>query len=143
MPSCRTCGGPVTRHSKSGLCKVCARHDPEINARRVAGIAAAFKFNPEKRQRQIEAVRAANRRPERRERSGELARSIRLWEAGHKGITQESYRKAGSTRSHRALAHIPLAYHDDYRLLMKKVGAQEAGRLVQELAAKVLERAHA
>ena len=40
------------------------------------------------------------------------------------------------------LAEIPLAYRDDYRILVKKVGAKDARKAILELAAKAISRAH-
>jgi hypothetical protein len=57
-------------------------------------------------------------------------------------VTPEVRARQGATATERRLADIPLAFRDDYRILVKKVGAKEARKAILELAAKVAERAH-
>lgn len=143
MTACRECGKALCWGNKSGLCRSCSNSDPEILQRRAEGRRKAFLYDPMKRERQRKAVSEANRRPERRARSGELARAIRLWDYGQAALTPESYRKAGWINSERKLAHIPLAYRDEYKGLAKKYGAAEAERMICELADAQARRAHA
>ncbi len=139
---CRTCAKPISTGSKSGLCRVCSNSDPEIVARRTEARKLAFALHPEYRQRQREALTAFNRQEHRRKQSGEQAKAMRLWERGLPMVTADVRARQGRTMTERRLADIPLAFRDDYRILVKKVGAKEARKAILELAAKVAERAH-
>jgi hypothetical protein len=142
MAECHRCASPISAGSRSGLCKRCANTDPDINAKRAEARRRAFELHPEYRQRQREAVTAANRQEYRRKQSGEQAKALRLWELSAAKMTPEVRAQQGRTMTERRLAHIPLAYRDDYRILVRKVGAKEARKAILELAAKVIARAH-
>jgi len=142
MAECHRCANPISAGSRSGLCRPCANVDPDINAKRAEARRKAFALHPEYRQRQREALAASNRLDHRRKQSGDQAKSMRLWECGLPMVTPDVRARSGKTMTERRLAHIPLAFRDDYRILVKKVGAKEACKAILELAAKVAERAH-
>jgi len=142
MAKCYRCANPISSGSRSGLCRPCANVCPELNAKRAEARRKAFALHPEYRQRQREALTASNRQEHRRKQSGEQARAMRLWERGLPMVTPEVRARQGATATERRLADIPLAFRDDYRILVKKVGAKEARKAILELAAKVAERAH-
>jgi len=99
-------------------------------------------LKPEIEAARIAKIREANRRPERRKRSGEIAKAIRLWEHGLPHMTPDVFRRCGQTNSERRLAHIPLAHRETYAVLVKKLGAKEAARIILDHAERVAERAH-
>lgn len=142
MANCHRCAGPITSGSRTGLCRTCSNNCPELNAKRAEARRRAFALHPEYRKRQRDAVAAANRREERRRQSGEQAKALRLWEHGLPCMTQEVRRRQGQTNTAKKFSDIPLAYWDDYRILVKKIGAAEARKAIFDLAAKALERAH-
>lgn len=114
---CAACAGPVSYGSS--LCRTCFAKDPAIQERRTAGIRRAF-ADPLNRQRQRDAVTEANRRPERRAQSGELARKVRLWEHGLPRVDSDVRKRGGETWSARRMAHVPADYHGLYRELTKQ-----------------------
>lgn len=142
MADCKQCAAPITAGSRTGFCKPCSQKDPETRARRAEGRRRAFALHPEYRQRQREAIAAHNRSDAMRRRSGELAKSLKLWEHGLPAVTPEVRARQGATMTEQRLAEIPLAYRDDYRILVKKVGAKDARKAILELAAKAISRAH-
>ena len=125
--NCARCPNPICRENKSGLCRVCFNADPAMQAKRAEGIRRAF-MDPVKRERQRKAVAAANKRPERRARSGELAKALKLWESGLPKITGEVRAVQGKTCSANRMAHIPADYLDLYRELtrVRRLPAGEA-----------------
>lgn len=143
MASCTRCDARICRDNKSGLCRSCINKDPDFIARRSKAIRRAFMADPLLREKHRRAVAEANRRPERRERSGEQARRLRLWEHGLPKITAEVRKRQGAAQTERRLAHIPLERRDEYRVLAKKYGAAEASRIIIEHQEVVLRRGRA
>ena len=140
---CLGCGGPVTTHSKTGRCRSCVWKVPEMAARRTVAIQRAFMADPEKRERHRQALAEANRRPERRAQSSEHARARRIWERGYAAMTPEVRARIGKTLSEKALAHIPLERREEYKKLVKEIGAAEAARIVLAHQEAVLRRGFA
>jgi len=131
--SCRKCNGSISYGSKSGLCRPCSKTDPEIQARRTAGIQKTYDTNPAHKERQRERLAALNRTPERRAASAITAKELRLWEIGvPKSLAPDVRKKQAATRVENRLAHIPREYREMYKDLMRKQGAAEASRLIQE-----------
>jgi hypothetical protein len=137
------CGKKLCWGNKTGMCRACINADPAFIARRADAIRKAFQHNPEYRVRHIEALAASNRRPDRRARSGQLARELRIWEKGLPNVTAASHAETARKTSEARLAHIPLAYRDEYKRLVRKIGAKDAARVILDLADANARRAHA
>lgn len=114
-----------------------------MNARRAAAIRHTFALHPELLANRNRKVAEANRRPERRSRSAQVARDNALWEKGLPAMqSPEARKKQAASQSRARLSHIPIERQDDYRALVSKVGAKEAERLVLEHNAILAARAH-
>jgi len=143
LADCATCGTSLCRDNKSGLCRSCVWKDPSIAARRGEAIRRALMADPIKRERHRKAVTEANRSPERRARSGQQCRELRLWEKGLACMTPEVRARQGRSSSNSRLAHIPLERREEYLRLAKKYGAAEAQRIILDHHAAVLRRGRA
>lgn len=123
--TCRACSAPITRHSRSGLCRPCWFADPEEQARRIAALRAAFAHRPELAEANRRRMAAMNRTPEARARSARNVRRDRLWERSLAAITPESRRKRGETIRQRNLADIPPALREEF-LRLRSMGFSKA-----------------
>ena len=138
------CGKRLSWGNKSGKCRPCLNADPDYHARKAAAIRRAFQHHPELQTKRANAIAEANRRPERRAQSGEQARALRIWEKGLPATkSPDAIARQVQTMTERKLAHIPLAYRDEYRRLTRKYGAAEATRLILDHAQATARRAYA
>lgn len=117
--NCRSCAGPVSKWSKSGLCRVCIKRDPEFQANRIAKLRLAFASRPEVAEGRRKWLTELNRTPEARARSGEQAHKIKLWEHGLPTITPEVRKRAGATARENRLVGIPHEVRDLYLDLIR------------------------
>lgn len=130
--TCRACQGPVSKWSKSGLCRACLVADPEFQAHRIAKLRMAFATRPELAERQRKWLTELNRTPAARARSGEQAAAIRLWEYGQAKQTPEARKRQAATMRETRLAGIPHEVRDLYCELVRvrRVPAAEAREAV-------------
>lgn len=126
--TCRTCGVPVTsKKNKTGLCKPCARKDPEVAARKSAAVRARYLADPEFRELQRARTAEHNRSEKMRALAGQKARELRIWEKGIAAMTPELRQQSAKRLSETRMAHIPPEVRDDYRVLVRaKVPKEEA-----------------
>lgn len=140
---CSDCGAELSRSTRGNLCRAHYSNDVEANARRAAAIKRTFQLNPHLLAERSKKIAEANRRPERRERSAQVCRDHKRWEDGLAAANApEARAKQGRTQSISKLSHIPLERQDEYRALVRKVGAPEAQRLVMEHQTIIIARAH-
>lgn len=116
---CRACLGPVSKWSKSGLCRACITNDPEFQANRIAKLRLAFRTRPEIAEGRRRWLTELNQTPEARARSGEQASKCRLWEYGQAGQTPEARQRQVKTMTENRLAGIPEEVRPLYRELTK------------------------
>jgi hypothetical protein len=138
---CATCGKELSKSARGNLCRAHYTNDAEANARRAEAIKRTFLLNPHLLAERSRKIADANRRPERRARSAEIARERRLWEIGLAAANAPDARaRQGKACSRNRLSHIPLERQDDYRALVLKVGAADAYRAVMEHQQAILAR---
>lgn len=143
--TCRTCKGPVSKWSKSGLCAPCARRDPELNAKRIAAAKRAYELRPELLAVAGDRLRALAKTPEHAERARRRALDGQFWKVGQAylgGPGSPVRLKAGRSESETKLAHIPPECREEYKFLVrsKRLKADEAARIVLEHHAEQMAR---
>ncbi len=125
MRICRNCPAEIYRRNRTGLCRKCVTNDPDVNARRKAGLKRTYDLHPEMREAATERLRAATRTPEHAERARKMMTENRLWEKGMIAIGpagSPSRRKCAATLSNTRLKHIPPELRKDYRRLVTHKG---------------------
>lgn len=136
MANCTVCGKGLHKRNQTGICRECFRtHRPDhIRKRQSDAVKRVYAERPEYREKHRKAMAARARSPEHRQRASERAKSMRIWEMGHKAITPEIIEKRRARISATRLAHIPADYRDQYRHLVsvKHLRAAEAERIVLE-----------
>jgi len=125
MTTCRTCQSPITRYSKSGLCRPCARKDPEVAARKSAAVKARYDADPDYRERQRTRTAEHNRSDKMRALAGEKAKALRIWEKGTAAMTPEVRKRAGRALVETRLGHIPRELREDYKQLIRNRWSRE------------------
>ena len=140
--SCSQCGEPITRHSKTGLCKPCAtranRADPEKEARRVAGVARKaktpeFRNNQRRARLRLEAERRDD--PVWKAKQREHGRRLRAsYDADPAARAANLARRAavGAMLSAQRLAWCPPEKRDHYQVLRKRKGAAVAKAIIMD-----------
>jgi len=140
--NCKVCHSPITRQSKSGMCKHCvlsARNsDPEFQAKRTNAVKLAFRLRPELSASRRAAIIEINKSPEKRLRQSQRNLETNAIAKARDGCTDESRKRGGKTHSARCLAHIPPEYRDEYRRLIKykRLTANEASSAILAQHAK-------
>lgn len=134
--NCKQCQAPITRQSKTGMCKSCAlhlrNHDPEFQARRIAKVKEAFAARPELGESNRAKIIAINKTPEARQRASHRMQTLRLWEIGQASLTPQSRERAARTLEEKRLGHIPKELRGEYRHLVNNVrcSADEACAII-------------
>lgn len=134
MSQCKTCGGYVSNKSKSGDCRSCSNArmnaDPEIMARRKAGMLRKAKTDPVYRQEMRD--RLAKAREHRKPRTRE--HMLMIGAMGRAAKTEESHARAGRNSSATKLAWCPAHLREDYRALTgtKGYSTAEARQIIEE-----------
>lgn len=77
---CVKCGQPRYWRAKTGMCGTCSRSDPDVCARKSAGVRARYAADAAYRERQRAATAEHNRTPAMRELAGRKAKALRIWE---------------------------------------------------------------
>lgn len=138
---CRTCAAPITRYSKTGLCRACVRTDPDVSARKSAKVRLKYQSDPSYRENQRARTAEHNRSAKMRKLAGEKARAMRIWEKGLACMTPELRKQAGRTLSAVKLAHIPPELRDEYRALTRRRWYKdEATAMIMEMHDKQMQR---
>lgn len=134
--NCKQCQAPITRQSKTGMCKPCAlqarNSDPEFQERRIKSVKLAFMLRPELGASRRAAMIEINKSPEHRANTSRRNKEINSIAFARKGRSQEASVRGGKTLSARKLAHIPPEYRDEYRRLVdsKRMTAKEASAII-------------
>jgi hypothetical protein len=125
---CATCGKELSKSARGTLCRTHYTNDADANARRAETIKRTFAFNPHLLAKRSRAIAEANRRPERRARSVQLAHERKLWELGLAAANKPQARaRQGKTCSANRLAHIPEDMRQYYLSLTRRgIKAAEA-----------------
>lgn len=119
-PTCRTCGGPRYKRSRTGLCGQCSRRDPAVAAKKSATIRERYATDPGMRERHHAAMVRHNQSVKMREVASRKAKTLRIWELAKAAQTPETRAKAAKTLSERKMAHIPAELRDEYRALRRR-----------------------
>jgi len=122
QPKTCMCGTALGPRNTSGRCQRCAlrqmNKDPGIRKRRSEARRRYFAENPDARAALVEQGRRQ-------------FLDNRLWEAGSKARTKESFERGARTRTERMLAWCPPELRGEYRrLLSNKYSAEEAKALI-------------
>ncbi len=134
--TCADCAKPITRQSKSGLCRTCSlkrrNSDPEFQAKRLARVKQVFALRPELVQARRQFMTALNKTDKARKRAGEQARRIGLGAIGQACLTPECWKRGAKTLEEKRLGHIPPELRDEYRYLVnkKRCTAKEATAII-------------
>jgi hypothetical protein len=119
---CSVCAGALHRQNKIGICRDCYRTNrpDHIRKKQSDAVKRVYATRPEYRDMHRKAMRAHAQSPEHRQRASDRAKTMRIWEIGHRAITPEIAKKRAARAVSTRLSYVPTGYIGLYRTLRKK-----------------------